>query len=394
MKNFQKGFIVPLLIAVVVLVTGGGIFLYTKNKQVAHIEISSTTQHKLEDITPSIETVSTTTNTTLVGMATASSSKEIFVFGTNIVVDPATLQILNEGYGNIGYAKDKNHVYYLKTDYRGRTFTLFPDINVDTETFEFFSAGHNKYAKDKNHIYFEGKITSFNPKTFTLFSNGDYMKDDVKVYYGEKKIEADPATFLAIKEVQWFAKDKDYVFFAGVPIVMNPKNLPPPDAKSFTPLDSAYAKDISRVYYIERYDPSKGMSVLVEADTKTFTSLGTRISDKDATNYAYAKDKSHVYFFGRVLHGVDAETFEFIGQTDIQSPECVGMCGAIVTKDKQCIYLNNEKVLGSDGLCINPSQCTSATTNTSCGETAERVCSSWGASRDQCVKWINDEMNE
>lgn len=382
------------LIVALALVVGGVYFFNTKNKQTPQSETPTAkvpASHFDDGKGNTSAPVSTTTNAALVSTTITTNPKEIFILGTNIIIDSSTLHIIDKGYGNVGYAKDKNHVYYLRTDYRGRTFTLFPDRNVDVTTFELLPGDHNDYTKDKNHIYKNGEQTKFDSKTFALYSDG-YMKDVTSVYYDGEKIEADTATFTVLKEAQWFAKDKDHVYFMGKGVIMNPRELPSPDAKSFVILDSAYAKDSSHVYYIERYDVERGIKVVSPADAETFYSLGSYISDKDATNYAFAKDKSHAYYFGEVIPGVDSETFEFVGQADIQDPESIGRTGDIVTKDKQCIYLNNERVLGSDGLCINTTLCTIETINTSCGVSAETLCSSRsaGTERDQCIKWVNE----
>lgn len=259
------------------------------------------------------------------------------------------------------YVKYNNN-FYSRID---GTYNFTKVVGADLETFKVISNGYG-YAKDKNLVYYYGKPTDLDPKTVTFL--GDFwVNDNTNVYFNQEKIVgADAATFIALGEIYSyirFAKDKNNVFFQQAPVVMEPKELPAPDSASFTLIDSAYAKDSSRVYYIARYNSSIGISVIKEADPKTFESLGSVITDKGTKNYAYAKDRSHVYFFDKPLPGVDVATFEFVN-----SPGCNDTgCSPVVTKDKNCIYHDTKKVLGAEGVCVSPIQCTKATINTSCG---------------------------
>lgn len=64
MKNLQKGFIAPLLIAIVVLIIGGSVYVYTKNKQVPRVNSVENAQN-----TNLLQTIATSTPTQVVATA-------------------------------------------------------------------------------------------------------------------------------------------------------------------------------------------------------------------------------------------------------------------------------------------------------------------------------------
>lgn len=402
MKNFQKGFIAPLLIAFLALTIGGSVFIYTKSKQF------SQSRESLIDTLQSNTKIATTT------LDTSALPEDVLlsVMMKNSASDSNNILLSMSGYG-----RDENYVYYKGkiTDFNPKTFIVFPAngkyvkddtivyygqekiIDADPLTFVVFKE-KDYFAIDKNHVYHEGKITGYNPNTFIVLPpDGNYVKDDVGVYFVNRKVDADPATFTTFKDVQWLAKDKNRVFLRGRPVIVNSKGSPSPDAETFMLVVGAsgfsrvYAKDISRVYDISGVADFDEIKVVEGADPKTFVEIGSFIR-YNASGYAYAKDKSHVYSFNKILDNVDVDSFEFVGQADLRDPECMGYCGAIITKDKQCIYINDNQVLGLGGVCLNPSQCTKETINTNCGESVERICSSRvGDARDQCIKFMNEE---
>jgi len=115
-----------------------------------------------------------------------------------------------------------------------------------------------------------------------------------------------------------------------------------------------YFKDKERVY-------SNGLQI-VGADPETFYALG-KCGFKGISSYA--KDKNHVYTGSNIVESVDVPTFELVGSFDITSEGMpIIYC---VTKDKNCIYHNDKKVLDVGGVCINPINCTKDTLANSCG---------------------------
>ncbi|GEM_PF-6481954 len=114
-----------------------------------------------------------------------------------------------------------------------------------------------------------------------------------------------------------------------------------------------YSKYKDEVYY----DATK-----LNADPITFQVLGSCGFQGIA---AFAKDKSHVYTGSNIVESVDVSTFELVGSFDIASEGMpIIYC---VTKDKNCIYHYDKKVLDANGVCISPISCTKDTLASSCG---------------------------
>lgn len=217
------------------------------------------------------------------------------------------------------------------------------------------------------------------PGVIKIDSEGRYTKDATgHVYYlNHEIIGADAQTFSILPlpvntapnsskfVAATFSKDKNRIYGLGEPLSMEPAELSQPDLQTFSIIGYAYAKDKSHIYSIADYSSDYNKVRIVNgADLKTFKEIISQYSG-NLPGYAYAKDISHVYFYNSILQGVDSETFEFIagGSCGYETEKCWPR----VTKDKNCIYHDNKKVLGTDGVCINPIQCTKATTNTSCG---------------------------
>jgi len=137
------------------------------------------------------------------------------------------------------WATDKKHCYYCNerlTDADRETFIVLNYIfakdkynvwesgkkvkGVDAETFEVF---HNKqsdigFCKDKNHVYHffiaELKIVKkASPRTFVSLDDGEYGFDEKSVYIGTKMLpKANPKTWRKIREDSSYSKDK-YIYF-------------------------------------------------------------------------------------------------------------------------------------------------------------------------------------
>ena len=147
----------------------------------------------------------------------------------------------------------------------------------------------------------------------------DYMIADGKVYYepGKKEIPGvDLATFKKINT--YFAKDKNRVYYLG-------KVIEGADSETFKFLGgyktltevSGYSKDNKNVYYFERR--------ILEADPETFEVIGLT---------SYAKDKNNVYKGDMLISGIDSRTFKVLEN--------------YFTKDKNGIYYRERKLEGAD----------------------------------------------
>ncbi|MDO8604388.1 MAG: DKNYY domain-containing protein [bacterium] len=287
-------------------------------------------------------------------------------------VDIPTFTVLADFYG-----KDK---YWFYSPYEtGKPTASLDELNhppvkitkTNEKTFEPLQFG---YAKDKNFIYYHGiPYTYLDVRTFIIL-NKYYAKDSVSVLYNGKKIPANASTFsLFEKAFPGWAKDKDRLFYNGTPLIVNLNTSQHPlDIQSFIVLSDYYAKDAANIYYFhtnwkEWHEGLSEINTLQDVDVKTFIPLGnhTLLDEYKYEKFAsvYARDAFHVFFFGKILPGVDVSTFEFIAGA---SCPINGRCRPFVAKDKNCIYILNQKVLNAYGSCANPTKCTKETVENNC----------------------------
>lgn len=137
---------------------------------------------------------------------------------------------------------------------------------------------------------------------------GNYLKDQNKVYHLTRKITADTSTFEVIQED--FAKDKNGVWYNGY---YCKEDI---DLASFEiiRLEAGvykyyFAKDEKAVYSTQRstrIGKYKGYSDLLvklkKSDPQSF----------EVINHIWAKDKNNVYCDGRIWSIIDPGTFEFL----------------------------------------------------------------------------------
>ena len=140
------------------------------------------------------------------------------------------------------------------------------------------------YSIDKGNVYYKNKILEgANPKTAELIGFS-LLKDDKNVYYmGEK-----------IKDVK----------------IENPETF---EFLSDTiNTDSFYGKDKYNVYYVNR---------IFLSCFGTYTWIGFKVEgiNKDKVkvlNDWFIKDDKNIYFEGKILEGVDYNTFEVLPNGD------------------------------------------------------------------------------
>ncbi len=142
------------------------------------------------------------------------------------------------------------------------------------------------YEKDATHVYYMGSIIpGADPNSFVVFDsiNEAYGKDANNVYFGTSTVQgADAATFSAF---DIYGTDTRAVYLEG-------KVIPDADPKTFVDLNENYSKDAHNVYYQYQIIPG--------ADPNTIQVI---------SDYEYAKDKNHVYDWGKVMTGVNPATF-------------------------------------------------------------------------------------
>ncbi|KAF2515196.1 DKNYY domain-containing protein [Flavobacterium foetidum] len=278
--------------------------------------------------------------------------------------DVATFLPISEDFG-----KDKNNVFW-----KGRKQL------VDYDTFEV----EDFYiVKDKNHVYnLNGKkfyeleiVNDADPKTYELLdaSITDYRrhfwtKDAYSVYYKNKKINVDPATFKPLNNA--IAVDADFIYAIlsyrgeGNEMVEVDEVVPKHKmiegeiqtinetyARIGNSIVSAFTKsefEINTFDFIATTKEIDYWNIIVndvlinkgtmypEIDAKTFETLRYDFSkDKSGVYYAfkkidgvdyssfeilsdqYSKDKQHVYFEDVMLEGANSEKFRFSSQNGV-----------------------------------------------------------------------------
>ena len=198
-------------------------------------------------------------------------------------IDLKTLKRIENSFS---YSKDKNNIYYLKSDYsdvEDDIYEYFEKIEgVDVRTFEVID---DPVGKDKNSVYYETqKITGADANSFE-FLGYDFFKDKNNVYYKNKKLEnIKPQNFDVINsslvkqgENLYYNIEDENENIKFVPL--ENKNV---DKETFEILDEDYTKDKNNAYY-------KG-KILKEADVKT---LDKHYNEND--NGYKIKDKNRVY---------------------------------------------------------------------------------------------------
>lgn len=197
----------------------------------------------------------------------------------------------------LGYVigKDKNSVYYETQKING----------VDANSFE--SLGEN-FFKDKNNVYYQRseftdnpdisykfpKIEGADPKSFEAIDNF-VGKDKNSVYYETQKINgADTISFKSLENN--FFRDKKSVYYKNKKL----ENIKP---ENFKVINSFLVKQGENLYYNIK-DENDNVK-FIPLESKTVDDESFEVLDED-----YTKDKNNVYFKGKILKGVDVETFD------------------------------------------------------------------------------------
>lgn len=177
-----------------------------------------------------------------------------------------------------GYEIDRDRVYFGE------------EVMMQADARSFVDLGCG-YAKDRRNVYLNGRVLEFvDPSTFRLkrgsrhhehedidaVAQRGYYKTQFNVYYGNKKIDAQAATFVELGS--GYAKDAFNVYYFGEKIKGSMASA------NFVILDDGgYAKDAFNAYY-------RGKKV-EGAFASTFKSTGD----------GYAEDTFHVYYKGKKL---------------------------------------------------------------------------------------------
>ncbi len=188
-------------------------------------------------------------------------------------------------------------------------------------------------------------VANIDPDKFKIIDNG-LAVDDVWTYWNGSRIDITPSKMVVIrnKDIISALKDDYRVFVAP--------NNDPIQVKGADPVSfdfnngNQYPSDKNHVYYMKyNYDDS-GISILQDADPKSFKVLGEcRMIEIYGT--LLAKDSKHVYVENKIIPYIDTESFNFITKFSLDSVDLPAMFS--FSKDKNNIYYNCGKILeGAD----------------------------------------------
>ena len=214
------------------------------------------------------------------------------------------LIFVNVGFGDIAknlgdyYSIDRGKVYYGNEILEG----------ANPKTVELI--GFSLFKDDKNVYYMGEKIKDIKIKNFEKLGK-NYWKNDNKIYYRDKKIEnADIMSFKVLNED--FAKDKNNVYDGNESIGRGIKD---PKTFEFLPngiiYGTLYGKDKYNVYYIENK-----MINCFDTYYSIYEVKGINKDKVEVLNDWFIKDDKNIYFKGKILEGVDYNTFEVLPNGD------------------------------------------------------------------------------
>ena len=218
------------------------------------------------------------------------------------------LILANVGFGDVIQILGSNYSIYKGNVYYGNE--ILEEANPKTAELIGFSL-----LKDDKNVYYMGeKIKDVKIKNFEKLGQ-NYWKNDNKIYYRDKKIEnADITSFKVLNED--FAKDKNNVYIGNSSIgLWKLDKIENPETFEFLPngiiYGTLYGKDKYNVYYIKN-------KMLNCFDSSYFIYEVKRINkDKvEVLNNWFIKDNKNIYFEGKILEGVDYNTFEVLPNGD------------------------------------------------------------------------------
>ena len=186
------------------------------------------------------------------------------------------------------------------------------DLVVDADKSTFIALW--KYiGEDKDGLFYKTeRIKGSDHEMFKTFGENDqYATDGYRMYTQFGILEGAEVESFEVFDSH-YAKDKDTVFFDGVP-------LDDVDTPTFEVLEMLYTRDKNYLFYYN--NKIKG------SDPSTFEWL---VTDK-AKSYTYAKDGNLIYKYGIPFRGIDVDTFEFLSNE--------------YYKDKNNVYRSNGSVI-------------------------------------------------
>ena len=239
---------------------------------------------------------------------------------------------------NFDYFKDKNNVYYIKSDYSDEIDNMYDYFEkVEGADVKSFEAIDYSVGKDKNSVYYEAqKINGADVKSFE-FVGYNFFKDKNNVYYQRSEFTDNPDISYKFPKIEGadsksfetidysVGKDKNSVYYET-------QKINGADTISFKSLENNFFRDKKSVYYknkkLENIKPENFKVInsslvkqgenlyynikdendnvkFIPLESKTVVDESFEVLDED-----YTKDKNNVYFKGKILKGADVETFD------------------------------------------------------------------------------------
>ena len=219
------------------------------------------------------------------------------------------LVLANVGFGDVIQILGSNYSIYKGNVYYGNE--ILEEANPKTVELIGFSL-----LKDDKNVYYMGeKIKDVKIKNFEKLGE-NYWKNDNKIYYRDKRIEnADIMSFKVLNED--YAKDKNHVYSGNEVIDPSPLlgKIKNPETFEFLPYgiryDTLYGKDKYNVYYINNI-----MSNCFDSYYFIYEVKGINRDKVEVLNKWFIKDDKNIYFEGKILEGVDYNTFEILPNGD------------------------------------------------------------------------------
>ena len=219
------------------------------------------------------------------------------------------LVLANVGFGDVIQILGSNYSIYKGNVYYGNE--ILEEANPKTVELIGFSL-----LKDDKNVYYMGeKIKDVKIKNFEKLGE-NYWKNDNKIYYRDKRIEnADIMSFKVLNED--YAKDKNHVYSGNEVIDPSPLlgKIKNPETFEFLPYgiryDTLYGKDKYNVYYINNI-----MSNCFDSYYFIYEVKGINRDKVEVLNKWFIKDDKNIYFEGKILEGVDYNTFEVLPNGD------------------------------------------------------------------------------
>ena len=218
------------------------------------------------------------------------------------------LILANVGFGDVIQILGSNYSIYKGNVYYGNE--ILEGANPKTAELIGFSL-----LKDDKNVYYMGKkIKDVKIKNFEKLGK-NYWKNDNKIYYRDEKIEnADIMSFKVLNED--YAKDKNHVY-SGREEIDSSLSGKIKDPKTFEFLPNGiinatlYGKDKYNVYYIENK-----MINCFDTYYSIYEVKGINKDKVEVLNDWFIKDDKNIYFKGKILEGVDYNTFEVLPNGD------------------------------------------------------------------------------